>query len=403
MALNNIQLSVELERSVPMAPPLVGMTVVDLTRVLAGPYCTMLLGDMGAEVIKIERPDGGDDTRGFGPPYLNGESAMFLAINRNKKSLTLNLKHPDAKRVLTKLIERADVLVENFRPGTMASLGFDYETVHRRNPRLIYCAISGFGLTGPYAGRGGYDTIAQAMSGIMSATGHPDMPPAKAGVPIADIGTGMFAAFGIVCAYIARQHTGVGQLVDTSLFETSIALSLVESATFLAGGELPSPLGSTHRRNAPHGAFRAKDGYIAIAADSAHFWKRFCQILGLESLLDDPRFKTNADRVANKQLLQEIVERVTSTREGSYWLEKLDAAEIPCGPVNSYAEVFEEPHVLAREMLMEVDHPVAGRVKTTGFNVKLSQTPSAMRFPAPTLGQHTRHVLHRLGYQDEVI
>ena len=383
-----------------MAPPLTGLTVVDLTRVLAGPYCTMLLGDMGAEVIKIERPDGGDDTRGFGPPYLNGESAMFLAINRNKKSITLNLKHPEAKTIFSKLLERADVVVENFRPGTMANLGFDYAAVHRLNPRMIYCSISGFGQTGPYADRGGYDTIAQAMSGIMSATGHPDMPPAKAGVPIADIGTGMFAAFGIVCAYIARQQTGEGQLIDTSLLDTSIALSLVESATFLAGGELPSPLGSTHRRNAPHGAFRVKDGYIAIAADSAHFWKRFCQILGLEPLLDEPRFTTNADRVANKQLLQDRIERVTITREGRYWLEQLQAAEIPCGPVNSYAEVFQDPHVLARQMLAEVHHPVAGAVKMTGINVKLSQTPGAIRLPAPTLGQHTREVLHTLGYTD---
>ena len=386
-----------------MAPPLAGMTVVDLTRVLAGPYCTMLLGDMGAEIIKIERPDGGDDTRGFGPPYLNGESAVFLSINRNKKSVTLNLKHPEGKQILARLIERADVLVENFRTGTMAGLEFDYAAASRLNPRLIYCSLSGFGQTGPYADRGGYDTIAQAMSGIMSATGHPDMPPAKAGVPVADIGTGMFGAFGILCAYIARQRTGEGQHVDTSLFDTSIALSLMEAATFLAGGELPSPLGSTHRRNAPHGAFRAKDGYIAIAADSAHFWKRFCQILELESLSDDPRFKTNADRVANKHLLQEIVEGVTTTHEARYWLEKLEAAEIPCGPVNTYAEVFKDPHVLAREMLMQTQHPVAGPVQMTGINIKLTKTPGELRLPAPTLGQHTSEVLRTLGYTDEAI
>jgi crotonobetainyl-CoA:carnitine CoA-transferase CaiB-like acyl-CoA transferase len=386
-----------------MAPPLAGITVVDLTRVLAGPYCTMLLGDMGAEIIKIERPDGGDDTRGFGPPYLNGESAVFLSINRNKKSVTLNLKHPEGKQIFTQLVERADVLVENFRPGTMASLGFDYAAVSHLNPRLIYCSLSGFGQTGPYADRGGYDTIAQAMSGIMSATGHPDMPPAKAGVPVADIGTGIFGAFGILCAYIARQRTGEGQHIDTSLFDTSIALSLMEAATFLAGGERPSPLGSTHRRNAPHGAFRTKDGYIAIAADSAHFWKRFCQILELESLLDDPRFKTNAERVANKHLLQEVVEAVTITRQGRYWLEKLEAAEIPCGPVNTYAEVFTDPHVLAREMLTEVQHPVAGPVRMTGINVKLTKTPGALRLPAPTLGQHTSEVLRTLGYTDEAI
>lgn len=372
-----------------MSPPLTGMTVVDLTRILAGPYCTMLLGDMGADVMKIERPDGGDDTRGFGPPYLNGESAVFLSINRNKKSVTLNLKHPEGKTIFTKLVAQADVLVENFRPGTMASLGFDYAAVSRLNPRIIYCSISGFGQTGPYADRGGYDTIAQAMGGIMSATGHPDMPPAKAGVPVADVGTGMFAAFGILAAFIARQQTGEGQHIDTSLFETSVALSLMEAATYLAGGEVPSPLGSTHRRNAPHGAFRVKDGYIAMAADSPHFWKQFCQILGLEHLLDDPRFKTNADRVANKHSLQDLVEAVTTRREGSSWLELLNAAEIPCGPVNSYAEVFQDPHVLAREMLAEVEHPVAGRVQMTGINVKLSKTPGAIRAPAPTLNQTT--------------
>ena len=229
------------------------------------------------------------------------------------------------------------------------------------------------------------------------------MPPAKAGVPIADIGTGMFAAFGIVCAYIARQQTGEGQLVDTSLLDTSIALSLVESATFLAGGELPVPLGSTHRRNAPHGAFRVKDGYIAIAADSAHFWKRFCEILGLESLLQDPQFKTNADRVANKHRLQEIIEHITTAHEGRYWLAKLEAADIPCGAVNSYAEVFQDPHVRAREMLTEVQHPVAGTVQMTGLNVKLSQTPGEMRLPAPTLGQHTGEVLRMLGYSNAEI
>jgi formyl-CoA transferase len=213
----------------------------------------------------------------------------------------------------------------------------------------------------------------------------------------------MFGAFGILCAYIARQRTGEGQHIDTSLFDTSIALSLMEAATFLAGGELPSPLGSTHRRNAPHGAFRAKDGYIAIAADSAHFWKRFCQILELDPLSDDPRFKTNADRVANKHLLQEIVEGVTSPHEGRYWLEKFEAAEIPCGPVNTYAEVFKDPHVLAREMLMQVQHPVAGPVQMTGINVKLTKTPGELRLPAPTLGQHTSEVLHTLGYTDEAI
>src|SRR6266511_292316 len=376
-----------------------GLRVIDMTQVMAGPFCCMLLGDMGADVIKVE-PPGGETSRQMEFELAPGVSGPFLAVNRNKRGITLDLKRPEAVAVLKRLVETADVLVENYRPGVARRLGIDYETLRQINPRLVYCSISGFGQTGPYADRGGYDTIAQAMSGIMSATGHPDMPPAKAGVPIADIGSGMFAAFGIVCAYIARQRTGEGQLVDTSLLDTSIALSLVESATFLAGGELPSPLGSTHRRNAPHGAFRVKDGYIAIAADSAHFWKRFCQILGLEPLLDDPRFKTNAARVANKQLLQDRIERVTITREGRYWLEQLQAAEIPCGPVNSYAEVFQDPHVLARQMLAEVHHPVAGAVKMTGINVKLSQTPGAIRLPAPTLGQHTREMLHTLGYSD---
>ena len=386
-----------------MASPLAGITVVDLTRVLAGPYCTMLLGDMGADVIKIERPDGGDDTRGFGPPYLNGESAMFLAINRNKKSITLNLKHTEAKAVFTRLLERADVLVENFRPGTMANLGFDYDAVRRLNPRLIYCSISGFGPTGPYAERGGYDLIAQGMSGIMSATGSDGGAPVKVGVPITDLGAGLFGVFGILCALRARHLTGRGQLVDTSLFEAGLSLSAWEATEYWFTGQVPRGLGTAHRLNAPYHAFRASDGHFTVGAANDNLFPRLCALLGLDHLPGDPRFDSVAHRLENRRALEAMIEAVTITAPRAHWLAKCEAAGVPAGPIYSVPEALDDAHARARGMVQELPHPQAGRVRMLGNPVKMSHTPPVVGRVAPALGEDTDAILAELGLADAEI
>jgi crotonobetainyl-CoA:carnitine CoA-transferase CaiB-like acyl-CoA transferase len=334
----------------------------------------------------------------MGPPFINGESAAFMASNRNKKSLTVNLKDPRGREICVRLAKWADVLVENFRPGVMKGLGLDYATLAEVNPRLIYCSISGFGQTGPMFDQGGYDTVAQGMGGIMTATGVPGGPPVKAGVPVVDLGTGMFAALGVLAAYVAREKTGKGQYIDTSLLDCSVALGLIDGSDYLASGEVPVPLASAHRRIAPHGAFKTKDGYITIAADAApRTWKTLCEILGKGEMAD------NTQRRKNLPLLIEKIEEGTTTRESAFWLEKLQAAGIPCGPVQNYDQVFQHPQVLARNLLVENEHPKAGRVRMVGKPLKFSDTPATNLLPSARLGQHTTEVLLSLGYSvDEV-
>jgi crotonobetainyl-CoA:carnitine CoA-transferase CaiB-like acyl-CoA transferase len=386
-----------------VARPLEGMVVLDATQIMAGPFCTLLLADMGADVIKVERPDGGDDTRRMGPPFIAGESAAFLAMNRNKRSLALDLKREEGKDLFRRLARRADVLVENFRPGTMEKLGLGYEALHEIHPGIIYCSVSGFGRTGPYRLRGGFDLVAQGMSGLISCTGHPGGPPTKVGVPISDLNAGMYAAYGVLCAYIHRLRTGRGQLVDTSLLEGAIAYTFWESAIFFATGENPEPMGSAHRLNAPYQVFRTKDGSLSVGAATQGTWEMLCQAIGRPDLSADPRFRENAARIAHYQELAAILEEVFQEDTTAHWLRRLEEAGVPAGPIYTLAEVYADPHVRAREMAVEVEHPVAGRVQNIGIPVKLSGTPGRIARPAPTLGQHTDEVLAWLGVEKAAI
>ena len=379
--------------------PLDGIRIVDLSRILAGPYCSMLLGDMGAEIIKIESPDHGDDTRGWGPPFIDGESAYFLSINRNKKSLTLNLKAGQGKDILTRLIGLSDVLIENFRPGTLGRLGFGYEQVRAMNPRMVYASISGFGQTGPLAGRPGYDLIAQGEGGIMSVTGFPDGPPTKAGTPIADIAAGIFAAQGILLALYARERTGRGQLVDVSMLDGQVALLTFQAGIYFATGESPGRMGNQHPTIVPYETFRSKDGYINLAIGNTNLWRTFCKAIAREELSADPRFGTEASRVENRNALKPIMDAIVAERTTRQWLELLERAGVPAGSVNSVAEICEHPQIKAREMVVDVPHPTLGSVKVSGVPIKLSDTPGAVSTAPPLLGQHTAEILKGLlGY-----
>jgi len=380
-----------------------GVRVVDVSQVMAGPFCCLLLADMGAEVIKIEKPNGGDDSRRMGPPFLAGESAAFLAMNRNKRSLALDLKQPEGQRIFRRLVARADVVVENYRPGALEALKLGYAELSAEHPELIYCSISGFGQTGPYRERGGFDLVAQGMSGLMSITGHPGQPPVKVGVPITDLNAGMYAAYGVLCAYIYRLRTGQGQFVDTSLLEAGIAYTVWESAIYFATGITPPPMGSAHRLAAPYQAFRTADGYLAVGAANQANWEKLCGVLQRTDLFTDPRFRDNPTRTTHAVELAAELEKVFVTCPTAEWLVQLDAAGVPAGPINDMAAVYADPHVQAREMMVELEHPTAGRVKNIGIPVRLSETPGAIRRPAPTLGQHTDEVLDELGLApDEV-
>jgi formyl-CoA transferase len=379
-----------------------GIRVIDQTQVMAGPSCAMLLGDMGADVIKVEPPEG-EASRRQGYEVAPGVSAAFVAINRNKRGMTLDLKQSRGVAVLKALVTTADILVENYRPGVAERLGVDYETLKLLNPRLIYCSISGFGQTGPYAARGGYDLIAQGMSGIMSVTGHPGGPPVKVGIPITDLGAGLFATFGILCALRARRVTGRGQLVDTSLFEAGLALSVWEATEYWLTGRTPQPMGSAHRMNAPYQAFRASDGYFTVGAANDKLWPLFCGLIGREELVHDPRFETVALRVEHRPALQAAIEQATVRHPRAHWLERCEAAGIPAGPIYSVPEALADPHAQARGMVQELVHPSAGRVKVLGNPVKMSATPPAMRKAAPELGADTDAVLRELGYADTEI
>src|SRR5438105_7854376 len=377
-----------------------GMRVLELTQIMDGPFCTMLLADLGAEVIKIENPRGGDDSRRMAPPYYNGESAAFVAVNRNKYGIALDIRTPEGSDLLWRLIETADVLVENFRPGTMARLGFGYEQVHAKQPRLVYCSISGFGHTGPFADRGGFDLVAQAMSGMLSITGSPQEP-AKVGVPISDLNAGLFASHAILAALLSRSRTGEGQYIDTSLLEAALAYTIWESNEYWATGTAPRRLGTAHRLSAPYQVFATASGWIAIGAANQRNWEHLVQALDRSDLLQHPGFATNADRMAH---LAELVETLTATlkaRTTEEWLQVLDEAGVPCGPVLMLDEVYQHPQVKARAMDSEVQHPIAGRIHAIGFPVKYSSTPGQMYRPAPVLGQHPNAMLESLGYSPE--
>ena len=377
--------------------PLEGVVVLDATQVMAGPFCTLLLADMGADVIKVEKPQGGDDSRSFGPPFIAGESAAFLAINRNKRSVTLNLKSEEGRDVFRRLAGRSEILVENFRPGTMEGLGLHYEAIHRINPTIIYCSISGFGQTGPYRTLGGFDLVTQGMSGLISVTGHPGGPPTKVGVPISDLNAGMYAVYGILSAYVHRLKTGEGQYVDTSLLEGAVAYTFWESSIYFATGEIPPPMGSAHRLNAPYQVFDTMDGALSVGAANQSTWERLCKVLERKDLAQDPRFSTNADRIRHCRPLAATLQPLFRQRTTAAWLALLKEAGVPAGPIYNMAQVYEDPHVRAREMLVELDHPLAGTIKNIGIPVKLSRTPGRIRRPAPLLGQHTEEVLSWLG------
>ena len=384
-----------------MPPPLDGLVVVDLTRVLSGPYCTMLLADMGARVIKIEQPGKGDDTRGWGPPFIGAESAYFLSINRNKDSLTLDLRKPGAKRILDGLLDRADVLVENFRPGAMDRLGYSYETVSARWPKVVYCSISGFGQTGPRKDQPGYDAVVQAEAGLMSITGDRDGPPFRLGVAIADIVSGMFAAQGITLALVARARTGRGQRVDIGMLDSTAALLTYQAAIDFATGRAPLRMGNKHPTIVPYETFDAADGELVLAVGNDDLWQRFCRAIGDADLGSDPRFATNRDRVERyDELRPRIADRLRSRSRGE-WIEVLRAEGVPCGAVRDVAEVLEDPHLTARRMIEAVEHATVGGVRVLGVPIKLSDTPGAVTTAPPTLGQHTDQILRTdLGLTD---
>ena len=385
----------------PAAPnpgALDGLTVLDLTRVLSGPYCTMMLADMGARVIKIEQPGKGDDTRAWGPPFQEGESAYFLSVNRNKESVTLNLKHPDGRRVLDTLIARADVLVENFRPGTLDRMGLGYADLAERRPDLVYCSISGFGQTGPRRREPGYDAVLQGEGGLMSITGSEDGPGYRLGVAIADIVSGMFSAYGVAVALLARHRTGYGQLVDVGMLDAVAALLTYQAGIYFATGTAPARLGNRHPTITPYESLEAADGDLVVAVGNDQLWQTFCGVLGLDELADDPRFRTNRDRVSARGELHALLVERLRTRPAAEWLAELKAAGVPCGAVRDLEELFSDPQIIERAMVVASDHPIAGVIRQLGVPVKLGRTPGAVRTPPPVLGQHTREVLGELGY-----
>lgn len=380
------------------AGPLAGLKVLELAQIMAGPTCGMLLADLGADVIKVEKMPGGDDTRAMNRPSVNGESAAFMAMNRNKRGIALNLKLPAARDALKRMVGRVDVLTENYRKGTMEKLGLGYDALKPLNPALIYCSISGYGRTGPYADKGGFDLVAQGASGLMAITGEPGHPPVKSGNPICDINGGILAALGIVSAYVHRLKSGEGQLVDTSLYEAGIQQTYWQSAIFFATGHSPGPIGSAHLLSAPYQAFRARDGWLTIGGANQPNWERLARVLGAPEWITDERFRANSDRMKSLDALVPLVTAKLEQRTVREWIELLEAEGVPCGPINSIGDMLADPQTKARDMVVELQHPKAGRTRALGLPIKLSATPGAVKRPAPTYGQHTREVLAEFGF-----
>ncbi len=380
-----------------MTLPLEGVRVLDLTSVLAGPYCTMVLGDLGAQITKVENFPVGDGSRGFAP-QVNGESYCFAVLNRNKESLALNLQDPRGRELFLRLAADTDIVTENFRPGVAARLGVDYAAVRARNPNVIYASISGYGQTGPYGHKGGYDIVAQGMSGIMMMTGYPGGRPAKVGIAMNDIAGGATALYGILGAYIGKLRTGEGCYLETSLLEAGLAWTFWEAAAMFGAGEQPTPSGTRHRRSAPYQAYRTRDGYVTVGANTARLWRAFCvEICAHPEWLDEPLFVDVDARLKNVERLEQVVEAVFMTQDTEHWVAKFDAAGIPGGPVYTYAQALADPHVRARAMVVEVEHPLIGRMNMLGLPLKSSSALTAIRQPAPWLGQHSAQTLTRLG------
>ena len=379
-----------------------GLTVLDCSQILAGPFCSMILADMGARVIKIEKPNGGDDIRKWGP-FKNGESVGFMNLNRNKESIVIDFKNPDGIEAMKTLVKKSDVILENYRTGTMEKLGLGYEDLKKINKKIIYCSISGFGRTGPYAKRAGFDLVAQGMSGLMSITGHPHNPPAKVGVPVADLNTGMYALSAIEAAYINLLKNDKGQYIEVSLLESALAYTVWESTGYFYNEEIAEPLGSAHRVSAPYQAIRTKDGYLNIAAPNQSNWERLCDAIDRKDLLDNINFIDNTSRMKNIKNLEAELEVTFMKKNRTQWIQILDKAGVPCGPINNIKEVWEDPQIKFRNMKVKTVHPKTGEVENIGFVAKFLENPSSIRTPSPLLGEHTEKVLSDFGFSKEDI
>jgi crotonobetainyl-CoA:carnitine CoA-transferase CaiB-like acyl-CoA transferase len=385
-----------------MKSPLEGLIILDLSRFLSGPFCTMLLGDMGAEVIKVEPPGVGDDTRAWAP-FIGGQGSYYLSTNRNKKSICVDTRQEKGNEVLRRMVKKADVFVENFKPGLMGRLGLDFRSLMALNPRLIYCSISGFGQTGPYWDRPGYDQILQGMSGLMSITGTEASGPVRVGLAIGDILTALFATYGILSALYARERTGKGQWVTTSILEATVGILTMQAGKYFATGQPPGPAGNHHPVISPYGVYRTKDKSMNIAVGTETMWRNFCRVIGSPDLEKDKKFQRNNDRVKNRSELNALIEGVLARKTQKEWVDALNQAGIPCGPIYSLDQVFKDPQVLHQKMFMEVDHPRAGKIPMTGLPVQLSENSPEVTLPPPLLGEHTGEVLEKFGFSREEV
>ena len=383
-----------------------GVRVLDLTRALAGPYCTMMLGDYGADVIKIELPGVGDDTRRWAPPFIGDQSAYFLSINRNKRSITLNLRHELGKEIFMKMAKDADVIVENFTPGVVDRLGIDYESVKAINPRVVYCSISGFGQTGPYRNKSAYDQTMQGLGGIMSLTGEPGRPPAKMGIALTDIGSGMMGAFAIMTTlfHCKNQNMEEGQYIDISMLDLQVAWLTYMGGSYFATGKNPEKVGAAHPTQVPYQAFMCQDGkYINVAVGSERLWERFCKAMNREELFDHPDYSQNINRVENRSKLVPLLQEEFLKKPVPDWVQQLEEGGVPCGPINELSDVFADPQVLFRNMVMEVPHPTLGKIKQAGIPIKFSKTEGSIDRHPPLLGEHTNEVLLQFGHSEDVM